>query len=240
MKYDNIDLKHLPEHIGIIMDGNGRYAKKLGLDRTDGHNKGSLKLIEIAKHADQLGIKYMTVYAFSTENFKRPASEVNGIMKLLKHYLTNWRTYMGNNHIKINVIGDISDFDISLRTLIKYITEQTKNEPGLIMNIALGYGGRDEIVKAARKISSDIMSGVISADDVNEEMFSKYLYTKNIPDPDLIIRPGGEIRLSNFLTWQSAYSELWFSETLWPEFSCDDLEHAIYDFQKRHRRFGGL
>ncbi len=239
MKY-NLDLNRIPEHVGIIMDGNGRYAQKLGLKRNEGHKAGAEQLNIISEHASKLGVKYLTLYTFSTENWKRPKEEVAGIMKLLRMYLLNWEKYIGGKGVKIKVVGDISLFDSSLQKLINYVSEQTKSENRLILNIALGYGGRNEIVNAAKKIAEDYKQGNISLDSIDENLFSEYLYTKDVPDPDLIIRPGGELRLSNFLTWQSAYSEFWFSDVLWPEFSTDDFDKAIYDFQMRHRRYGGL
>ena len=239
MKY-NIDTNNIPEHIGIIMDGNGRYAQKLGLKRNEGHKAGAEQLNIISEHAGNLGVKYLTVYTFSTENWKRPKEEVAGIMKLLRMYLLNWEKYIGGKGVRIRVLGDISKFEVSLQKLINFVTDQTKNENKLTLNIALGYGGRNEIVSAAKSIASEYKNGNISLEDIDEKLFSEHLYTKDIPDPDLIIRPGGELRLSNFLTWQSAYSEFWFTDVLWPEFSVDDFDKAIYDYQTRHRRYGGL
>ncbi len=222
------------------MDGNGRYAQKLGLKRTEGHKAGAEQLNIISEHAGNLGVKYLTVYTFSTENWKRPKEEVAGIMKLLRMYLLNWEKYIGGKGVRIRVLGDVSLFDSSLQKLMNYVSDQTKNETKLVLNIALGYGGRNEIVQAAKKLAEDYKNGILSLDDVSESLFSGYLYTKDIPEPDLIIRPGGELRLSNFLTWQSAYSEFWFTDVLWPEFSTDDFDKAIYDYQTRHRRYGGL
>lgn len=239
MKYE-LDMNNIPEHIGIIMDGNGRFAKQQGLSRSEGHKAGAEKLVEISNYCTTLGIKYLTVYAFSTENWRRPQEEVKGIMKLLRSYLTDWKKYFGGKHSRMNVIGDVTALETGLQNLIKYVAVQTKDEVKHTINFAICYGGRAEIVNAAKTIALRVKKGELDISDINEEMFGDYLYTRGFPDPDLIIRPGGELRLSNFLTWQSAYSELWFSDKLWPEFTTDDLDKAIYDYQNRHRRFGGL
>lgn len=239
MKFD-IDKDNIPAHIGIIMDGNGRYATKLGLNRSEGHKVGAETLRQIAIDAADLGVKYLTVYAFSTENWKRPKDEVMGIMKLLYKYLKDWDKYIAGRHVRIKVIGDVSDFDPTLIKMIKFVENSTKHETELTLNIALGYGGRDEIVNAAKKLAQDYKKGEVDLEQVDEDKFSQYLYTKDIPDPDLIIRPGGEVRLSNFLTWQSAYSEFYFTDTLWPDFTKEDLVKAIAYYQSKHRRFGGI
>ncbi len=239
MKFD-IDLNNLPVHIGIIMDGNGRYATFRGLPRTEGHKAGAETLHKISEYAGELGIKYLTVYAFSTENWKRPADEVKGIMKLLGTYLASWEKYLGGKNVRIKVVGDISRFDPALKKMIAFVEKQTEKRDGLTINIALGYGGRAEIVNAAKKVAEMYKSGELDIESLTEDDFSKLLYTKGEPDPDLIIRPGGEMRLSNFLTWQSAYSEFYFTDVLWPDFGKEHLEEAIYEYQKRHRRFGGL
>lgn len=238
MKYD-IDTSNIPNHVAIIMDGNGRYAQKKGLPRTMGHKDGAENLKTIAKFASDIGIKHMTVYAFSTENWKRPTLEVTGIMKLLGFYLGDWKNQIGDNDLRIRVIGDLSGFDESLRKMMAVIEEETK-DANFELNIALGYGGRDEIVKASRKVAELCAKGEIKAEDINEEILSSLMYTSYVDDPELIIRTGGELRTSNFLLWQSAYSEYYFTDVLWPEFSTDDLLKAIASYQKRDRRYGGL
>ncbi len=222
------------------MDGNGRYATMRGLSRTNGHKAGAERLVKIAEYCERAGVKNLTVYAFSTENWKRPKTEVMGLMSLLANYLKNWESYIGGTEIRIRVIGDISSFDPTIKAAIKYVEKMTENKKGLSVNIALGYGGRNEIISATKSIIKDIQEGVLSANELTEEKFSEYLYTYDIPDPDLIIRTAGELRLSNFLIWQSSYSEFWFTEKLWPEFMEEDLEQAICDYQARKRKYGGL
>lgn len=239
MKYD-IDYGRLPLHIGIIMDGNGRYAGAKGLERTEGHKAGAETLLKISEFAGEIGIKYLTVYAFSTENWKRPAAEVSGIMKLLGSYLASWEKHVSGKNVRLKVIGDISKFDLSLKKMIAFVEKQTEQNDGLTINIALGYGGRAEILNAAKKAARLFKDGELDINSLTEDEFSRLLYTADTPEPDLIIRPGGEKRLSNFLTWQSAYSELYFSDVLWPDFENEHLLEAIYEYQKRHRRFGGL
>ena len=225
----------LPEHIAIIMDGNGRWAKKRALPRTAGHAAGSKKFKEIARYCNKIGLKYLTVYAFSTENWKRPKDEVDNIMKIFKEYLEDTKNFKDEN-IKLQFIGDRSVLDPDIQRLMKQSEEDSKNATGLHLNIAINYGGRDEIVHAVK----DIIASGVKADDVTEEMISERLYTSGQPDPDFIIRPSGEYRLSNYLIWQSAYAEYWFSDILWPDFKTSDLEKAIDDFNKRNRRFGGV
>ena len=236
----NVDFNNLPKHIAIIMDGNGRYATLKGLSRTEGHKAGAEVLYKISEFAGKIGIKYLTVYAFSTENWKRPFEEVQGIMKLLGYYLTNWEQYLGGNDARIRVIGDISQFDKSLQTAIRFVEKQTEKRKGLCINIALGYGGRNEIVNSVKNIAELYKNGEISKDEINEKLISDNLYTSYMPDPELIIRPGGEKRVSNFLLWQCAYSEFVWLDTLWPEFTTDTLLEAISIYQSRHRRFGGV
>ena len=225
----------LPEHIAIIMDGNGRWAKKRALPRTAGHAAGSKKFKEIARYCNKIGLKYLTVYAFSTENWKRPKDEVDNIMKIFKEYLEDTKNFKDEN-IKLQFIGDRSVLDPDIQRLMKQSEEDSKNATGLHLNIAINYGGRDEIVHAVK----DIIASGVKADDVTEQMISERLYTSDQPDPDFIIRPSGEYRLSNYLIWQSAYAEYWFSDILWPDFKTSDLEKAIDDFNKRNRRFGGV
>ncbi len=225
----------LPEHIAIIMDGNGRWAKKRALPRTAGHAAGSKKFKEIARYCNKIGLKYLTVYAFSTENWKRPKDEVDNIMKIFKEYLEDTKNFKDEN-IKLQFIGDRSVLDPEIQRLMKQSEEDSKNATGLHLNIAINYGGRDEIVHALK----DIIASGVKADDVTEQMISERLYTSGQPDPDFIIRPSGEYRLSNYLIWQAAYAEYWFSDILWPDFKTSDLEKAIDDFNKRNRRFGGV
>ncbi len=228
----------IPRHIAIIMDGNGRWAQKRGLPRTAGHAAGAETFRKIATYCKNIGLEHLTVYAFSTENWKRPKEEVDAIMALLEKYLYEAIEKMERDGIRLNIMGDISPLSPKLRELAvstSYISERIR---GFQVNLCLNYGGRDEIVRAARKFAEDYKSG--KATELSEEGFANYLYTKGIPDPDLIIRPSGELRLSNFLIWQSAYAELFFTDTLWPDFSEAEIDRAIAAFSKRSRRFGGI
>lgn len=237
---DSLDTSNLPRHIGIIMDGNGRWAKKRGLPRSAGHRMGAKVLEQITRDAGHLGIRYLTVYAFSTENWKRPKEEVDALMKLLSEYLDDYKRLIGDEDIRVKIIGSYDGLSEDIIAKIKNIEEQTKNNSAITLNIALNYGGRDELVFAMKKIASDVKDGNINIDDIDEDMISESVYTNYMPDPDFIIRPSGEYRLSNFLLWQSAYSEFWYSDILWPDFTRDDLIRAIIDFQKRNRRYGGV
>ncbi len=225
----------LPTHIAIIMDGNGRWAKKRSLPRTAGHAAGSKNFKDIARYCNKIGLEYLTVYAFSTENWKRPKEEVDNIMKIFKDYLEDAKNFKDEN-IKVRFIGDRSVLDPDIIRLMKEAEDASADATGLKLNIAINYGGRDEIVHAVK----DIVKSGISADDITEQTISEHLYTAGQPDPDFIIRPSGEYRLSNYLIWQSAYAEYWFSDILWPDFKPKDLERAIDDFNKRNRRFGGV
>lgn len=225
----------LPTHIAIIMDGNGRWAKKRSLPRTAGHAAGSKNFKEIARYANKIGLKYLTVYAFSTENWKRPKDEVDNIMNILRDYLKDAKNFKDEN-IRVKFIGDIDALDEDIRLLIDDAEKESENATGLKLNIALNYGGRDEIVHAVKKI---VESG-IPADMINEDTIGNNLYTAGMPDPDFIIRPSGEYRLSNYLIWQSAYAEYWFSNILWPDFKPKHLDMAIEDYLKRNRRYGGI
>ncbi len=225
----------MPRHIAIIMDGNGRWAKKRSMPRTAGHAAGASTFKTIARYGNKIGLEYMTVYAFSTENWKRPKEEVGNIMGILRDYLRDAKNFKDEN-IKVKFIGNISQLDEDIIKLIKEAEEASENATGMHLNIALNYGGRDEIVNAVKKIVSEDTS----ADDITEELISNYLYTKGQPDPDFIIRPSGEYRLSNYLIWQSAYAEFWFSDILWPDFKPKHLDKAIAEFRNRHRRFGGV
>ncbi len=227
-----IDKKKLPKHVAIIMDGNGRWAKRRGLPRIKGHEKGSKIVLSTIEIADYIGIKYLTLYTFSKENWKRPKSEISHLMKLLKKYLKENQKKFTEEDIVFNTIGDIEDFDEELRTLIKQTMENTKNHKGLVLTLALSYGGRQEIVKAVKNIVKD----KIDYEKIDQSLFSKYL--SNVPDVDLMIRTSGEIRVSNYLLWQSSYAELYFTKVLWPDFRKSEFLKAIIDYQKRERRFG--
>ncbi len=232
--------QNLPKHIAIIMDGNGRWAKKKFLPRTAGHKAGANALKNLVTECDKIGLKHLTVYAFSTENWKRPEEEVNDLMNLLREYLQNFVNEADRNNIKVNVIGDISKLDIDLQNKILELTELTKNKTGLNLIIALNYGARDEIIRAVKKISNEVLEGKIKANDISEDTFEKFLDTYNIPDPELLIRTSGEQRLSNFLNWQIAYTEFYFTDKLWPDFNIDDLLEAVEIFKTRNRRFGEI
>ena len=225
----------LPTHIAIIMDGNGRWAKKRSLPRTAGHVAGAKTFKTIARYCNKIGLKYLTDYAFSTENWKRPEDEVKSIMNLLRDYLKDAENFKEEN-IKVNFIGDRTPLAEDIKALMKKNEDGSKDATGLTLNIAINYGGRDEITNAVKKI---VNSGV-NAEDITEDLISQNLYTYGIPDPDLIIRPSGEYRLSNYLIWQSAYAEYWFSDILWPDFTPQHLEKAINDYNHRNRRFGGV
>ena len=234
----DLDLSRIPAHIAIIMDGNGRWAKERNLPRVLGHRAGVESIRKIVKECNKLGVEYLTLYAFSTENWNRPLEEVDSLMKLLVEYLKKEFEELNANDVVINSIGNISKLPQICKAELDYAYEKTKNNKGLVLNLALNYGGRNEIVEATKQISLDLMNKKISKDEVTEDLFSKYMYTKEMPDPDLIIRPSGELRLSNFLLWQSAYSEFWFSDINWPDFHENELKSAISDYQKRDRRFG--
>lgn len=235
-----INYDKLPVHIAIILDGNGRWAQKRGLPRSIGHREGANNLKKIVKYCSELGIKFLTVYAFSTENWKRPREEVEGLMELLREFLVNAAKEIGSYDIKLRFLGDINALPIDIQNEIIKVEKNTTKNNGLVFSIALNYGSRNEIINAVKKVYDDIKVGKIREEQISEQIFSKYLYTYDIPDPDLLIRPGGELRLSNFLLWQAAYSELWFDKVLWPDFSKKHLLKAIYDYQLRHRRFGGI
>ncbi|MCH3963992.1 MAG: isoprenyl transferase [Clostridium sp.] len=236
----HIDINNIPKHIGIIMDGNGRWAKKRNLPRTLGHKAGVEAIREIVKECSNIGVKYLTLYAFSTENWCRPRDEVSALMRLLVQYLRREFSELDKNNVIINHIGDISQLPELCQKELESAYENTRNNTGLILNLALNYGGRAEIARAFKLIASDIKDGLLEAEDIDESMISNYLYTKNMPDPDIIIRPSGEKRLSNFMLWQCAYSEFWYSDIYWPDFKKEDLLKAIYDYQNRNRRFGGI
>lgn len=230
----------LPTHIGIIMDGNGRWAKKRMLPRSAGHKAGAQTFRKITRYCSDIGIKYLTVYAFSTENWKRPDDEVNSLMNLFKSYLEEALADFKEDSIVVKFIGDKSKFNNDLKTLMTENEELSKDRSGMVLNIAMNYGSRDEITRAVKNISNMVKDGTISVDDINEDLISSYLYTAGQPDPDLIIRPSGEYRISNFLLWQSAYSEFVIMNKLWPDFTPKDLDEALEIYSKRNRRFGGV
>ena len=236
----SVDLENLPQHIGIIMDGNGRWAKKRGLPRTSGHAEGAKTFERIVEDAGNIGIKIVTVYAFSTENWRRQKEEVSAIMTLLEDYLDHGIERLAGRDVKVHFIGDLSAFSDSFQQKMRDFEKATMNNSGLLLNVALNYGGRAELTNAMRKIATEVKENKIDIRDINEQTVEKFLYTAGQPDPDLIIRPSGEYRLSNFLMWQSAYSEFWFSNCLWPDFTKEHLLQAIADYQKRNRRYGGV
>ncbi len=240
LERNKIDTQNLPRHIAIIMDGNGRWAKKKGLPRIAGHWAGAEALREIVSTCSKLNIQVLSVFAFSSENWKRPVQEVSAIMNLLLYYLKKEVDLLHKNNVRILVSGDWEELPPRIVEQIKKSIRQTGNNTGLILNIVLNYGGRNEILSACKKLCEDVLEGKIHKDNIDESLFKNYLYTKNLPDPDLLIRPSGEIRISNFLLWQIAYTELWFTNIYWPDFKSKDLIKAIRDFQKRERRFGGL
>ena len=229
----------IPKHIGIIMDGNGRWAKKRLLPRNMGHKKGAEVFQDITRYCNELGLEAVTFYAFSTENWKRPQEEVDGIMRLFKQYLVDAFDYEKENN-KVVFLGDKAAFNEELRNLMLEIEEKTADRTGMILNIAINYGSRSEIVNACKQIAQQVKDGNLDVCDISEDMFSGYLYTKNQPDPDFILRPSGEKRISNFLLWQCAYSEFVYMDVLWPDFTRKDLDTAIEEFNRRNRRFGGV
>lgn len=233
----------LPKHVGIIMDGNGRWAKQRNLPRYKGHIEGAKTFRKIGEFAADIGVKCLTFYAFSTENWKRPQEEVNAIMELFREYLREADERSGENEekgITLRFIGDKSGIPEDIAALMNHIENISSDKSKVVLNIAINYGGRHEIASAVRAIAEKVKSGETEPSDVDENMISDYLYTKGMPDPDLIIRPSGECRLSNFLTYQSAYSELWFSDVLWPDFTEEDFVRALREFERRNRRFGGV
>lgn len=229
---------NIPTHVAIIMDGNRRWARKRNIDYRLGHKEGAKTLEKIVRYAKTVGIKYITVYAFSTENWKRTSEEVSALMLLLKTYLDDYGKRADTENIKVKVLGDILALTPGLQKSIKKCEERTKDNDGIYFSICINYGGRDEIVHAVKKIAQDVKDGKIGIDDINEKLMNNYLYTKEIPDPDLIIRTSGELRTSGFLTWQSVYSEYLFMDKYWPDFSEDDIDFAIKEYQKRNRKFG--
>ncbi|MBQ9118681.1 MAG: isoprenyl transferase [Lachnospiraceae bacterium] len=233
----------IPQHVAIIMDGNGRWAKKRMMPRTYGHSQGSKTVEKICEDAHRMGIKYLTVYAFSTENWSRPESEVTTLMNLLREYMKDCIKTSSKNNMRVRVIGDISRLDADLQESITKLEEASKNNTGLNFQVALNYGGRDELLRAAKKLAGDYKAGVLSDEalqQLTEAQFEEYLDTKGIPAPDLLIRTSGEVRLSNYMLWQLAYAEFYFTDVLWPDFDKKELQKAIDYYNKRDRRFGGV
>lgn len=242
--YDNIPkFDVLPQHIGFIMDGNGRWAKKRGLERSEGHKAGAQTFRKIGEYCADVGIKYMTFYAFSTENWNRPKSEVMALMKLFKEYLNNGEERLAENDIRqmrLRFIGERDGLPKDLLKLIEKAERETAKYSKVTVNIALNYGGRAEITHAVKEIAAKVKSGELSVDEITESVVNNSIYTAGQPDPDIIVRPSGEYRLSNFMTWQSAYSEFWYSDVLWPDFTEEDVNKMLFEYQKRNRRFGGV
>lgn len=234
-----IDLERMPTHVAIIMDGNGRWAQSKNLPRMAGHNAGMQTIKEIVKASSSLGIKHLTVYAFSTENWKRSTDEVYGIFKLIVIYIEKELKELHENNVKVRVLGDYEKLPKEAVKSLERSLKTTRDNTGLQFNIALNYGGRDEILRSVKKLAQEVEAGNLKADEITEEMISEHLYTADIPDPDLIIRTSGEMRLSNYLLWQSAYSEFAFTDVLWPDFTREEYERMIEIFQNRKRRFGG-
>ena len=238
-----MNFTNLPRHVGFIMDGNGRWAQKRGLPRSEGHRAGAQTFRKIGEYAADIGIEYVTFYAFSTENWSRPEAEVNAIMELFGEYLDEVVDRILENEekqIHLHFIGDRRGISPELLQMMDYTEKLTAEKHKVTLNIAVNYGGRHELASAVRGIAEKVKAGELAPEDIDEQLISDYLYTAGQPDPDLIIRPSGEYRLSNFLTWQSAYSELWFSDVLWPDFTEEHFNTALKDYEQRHRRFGGI
>lgn len=234
-----VDPVSVPRHVAIIMDGNGRWARARGLPRISGHKQGAEAVRSTVRACSDLGISYLTIYAFSSENWKRPASEVDDLMGLLRLYIRRELASLGREGVRIRFIGDRSRLDGDINRLISESEENTKNNKGLIFTVALNYGGRQEILEAARVFAQNVRDGTLDPEDMNEQLFESYLQSTDMPDPDLLIRTSGEQRLSNFLLWQSAYTEFLFTSTLWPDFKREHLEQAVHEYQRRERRYGG-
>ena len=232
------DKEYMPKHIAIIMDGNRRWAKAKGKPASFGHKEGAKTLEKIVRYANKIGLEYITVYAFSTENWKRAEDEVKALMMLLQNYLDDYSKRADTENIRVKILGDITALSDGMQKSIIKCMERTKDNTGVTFNIALNYGGRDEIVKAVKNIAKEVKEGKVDINDIDEKLISNNLYTKGMPDPDLLIRTSGEIRLSNFLPWQVVYSEFLFIDKNWPDFTEEDLDNAIIEYQKRTRKFG--
>ena len=234
-----LDKENFPKHIAIIMDGNRRWAKAKGRPASFGHKEGAKTLEKIVRYANKIGLEYITVYAFSTENWKRTEDEVGALMTLLQNYLDDYSKRADTENIRVKILGDISVLSEGMQKSINNCMERTKNNTGVTFNIALNYGGRNEIVSAVKNIAKEVKDGNLEIEDITEEVISNNLYTKGEPDPDLVIRTSGELRTSNFLPWQIVYSEFVFLDKLWPDFTEEDLDSAILEYQRRNRKFGG-
>lgn len=232
------DKEHMPKHIAIIMDGNRRWARAKGKNASYGHKEGAKTLEKIVRYANKIGLEYITVYAFSTENWKRAEEEVKALMMLLQNYLDEYSKRADTENIRVKILGDISALSDGMQKSINKCMERTKDNTGVTFNIALNYGGRNELIKAIKQIAEQVKDGKILIDNINEEIVAENLYTKGMPDPDLLIRTSGELRLSNFLPWQLVYSEFLFIDKNWPDFTEEDLDAAILEYEKRTRKFG--
>jgi undecaprenyl diphosphate synthase len=230
----------IPEHVAIILDGNGRWAKKRGLPRSLGHKEGCVTLEKTVEDSARLGIKYLTVYGFSTENWKRSSDEIGALMQLFRYYMVRLLKVAKANNVRVSMIGDQQRFDKDIVEGINKLEQETKDNTGLTLVIAVNYGGRDEIVRATRNIMKDVKEGKVLPEEMDETMFQSYLDTAKIPDPDLLIRTSGELRLSNYLLWQLAYTELYVTDCYWPDFNMDEMKKAITAYNSRERRFGGV
>ncbi|MEK4253024.1 MULTISPECIES: isoprenyl transferase [Ureibacillus] len=237
---ESINLEVIPSHIAIIMDGNGRWAKKRAMPRIAGHHEGMKTVRKIARVADDLGVKVLTLYAFSTENWKRPKSEVEFLMSLPEKFLNDFLPEIMERNIRVQMIGEKEGLPEHTKKALNKALEKTKNNTGLILNFAMNYGSRAEIVNAIKKMMIDVQEGTLNFDSITEETMNQYLMTSHLPEPDLLIRTSGEVRLSNFMLWQLAYTEFWFTDTLWPDFNEETFLEAIQAYQKRNRRYGGL
>ena len=240
MNVDGLDMDNIPQHVAIIMDGNGRWAKARGKIRTQGHKVGAEMLKTIVRAADTLGIKAITAYAFSTENWKRPVTEVHFIMELLSRYLTSEIEEFKENNVQVRFMGSREGLPDIVIEKMDHAIEETKNDTGIILNLAINYGGQAEILHAVKSIAQQVADGTLKVEDIDAPVFENNLYSKGLPAPDLLIRTGGDLRVSNFLLWQIAYSEIWTTQVFWPDFTPDMLVEAIKMYQKRERRFGGL
>ena len=235
---ERLDPEKVPRHIAIIMDGNGRWAQRRRLSKIEGHQRGLEAARTVVEACEELGVKILTLYAFSKENWQRPRKEVNDLMRLLQRSLRKERDKLFKRNLRLTIIGDLEDLPTAVRDLLVETVEMTQHKDGLIVNLALSYGGRSEIVVGIRKVIEAIEGGRITTDDITTETFSRYLFTRDLPDPDLLIRTSGELRISNFLLWQIAYTELYFTPTLWPDFGKEELIEACIAYQNRERRFG--
>ena len=237
---EQIDKDAVPRHVAIIMDGNGRWAKKRTLGRVKGHVAGAKIIRRLTRIASDLGVKHLTLYCFSTENWRRPMEEVNFLMELIRSYLIEQANDMVKEGVRLSALGDVTPLPEKVRAELDRVTEMTKDCDKITLNLALNYGGRDEILQAVNRIAADVKEGALNPGEIDKDTFEKYLYTHFLPDPDLLIRTSGELRLSNFLPWQTAYTEFYFTEVNWPDFDDDEFYKAILSYQHRHRRFGGL